>query len=144
MKPKNPESQMPRMRHPSLSDEEERIGSHVVDASYAVHSELGPGLLESVYETCLEFELRDRGLDLRRQVPVKVRYRGLELDDGMRLDLLVENLVIVELKAVASDNDLYRAQVLTYMKLTQKRLGYLINFNVPKIGDGISRMILRF
>ena len=91
----------------------------------------------------MRHELRSRGFEVQRQIQVKVRYKDLEFDDGMRLDLLVENQVICELKAVTMNNDLYKAQLLTYMKLTHKRLGYLINFNVPKIKDGISRMILR-
>jgi GxxExxY protein len=133
----------PEMRHPSLSDEEEQIGKVVVDSAFAVHSELGPGLLEKIYETCLEHELKSRGLAVERQVKVGIRYKDLELDDGMRLDLLIEGKVICELKAVSADNDLFKAQLLTYMKLTDKRLGYLINFNVPRIKDGISRLILR-
>jgi len=130
-------------QHPSLSDEEEQIGKVVVDSAFAVHSELGPGLLEKIYETCLEHELKSRGLAVERQVKVGIRYKDLELDDGMRLDLLIEGKVICELKAVSADNDLFKAQLLTYMKLTDKRLGYLINFNVPRIKDGISRLILR-
>lgn len=89
-------------------------------------------------------QLSARGLKVERQVPVGIRYKDLTLDEGMRLDLLVEDAVIIELKAVASDIDLFKAQILTYMKLTKKRLGYLINFNVPLIKDGIDRMILRF
>lgn len=137
------ENQSKGMRHPSLSDEEEAIGSAIVASAFAVHVELGPGLLERIYEACMEQELRSRGLTVERQVPVGISYKGSVLDEGLRLDLLVEDKVIVELKAASATNDLFKAQLITYMKLAQKRLGYLINFNVPLIKDGIDRMILR-
>ena len=137
------EDQESGMRHPSLSDEIEAIGKAVVDSAFSVHKELGPGLLERIYEACLEHEIKSRGLEVERQVPVNIRYKDLVLGEGMRLDLLVEDTVIVELKAVASENKLYKAQLLSYMKLAGKPLDYLFNFNVRLIKNGIDRMILR-
>lgn len=114
----------------------------VVDAAFAVHKALGPGLLESVYEVCLTHELTKRGLDMARQLQLPVVYDGLQLDAALRLDLLVARCVVVELKAVETILPVHHAQVLTYLKLTGHRLGLLINFNVPLIRDGIKRVIL--
>jgi GxxExxY protein len=124
-----------------LSAEEERIGKIIVDAAIAVHRFLGPGLLESVYEVCFCHELAKRGLALRRQVMVPILYDGITFEEGVRLDVLVEDRVICELKAVAVMNSVYEAQLLSQLKLTGNRLGYLINFNVPLIKNGIRRMI---
>jgi GxxExxY protein len=107
-----------------------------------VHSALGPGLLENVYEVCLCHELTKRGLSFRRQIVVPIVYDGISFEEGLRLDLLVENLVVCELKAVESANPVFRAQLLTYLKLTGKRLGFLVNFNVPLIKNGLKRVIL--
>lgn len=111
-------------------------------AAYAVHSALGPGLLENVYEVCFCHELTKQGLSLRRQVVVPIVYDGITFDEGLRLDVLVEELVICELKAVETMNPVFMAQLLTQLKLTEKRLGFLINFNVPLIKHGIKRVIL--
>jgi GxxExxY protein len=124
-----------------LSAEEERIGKIIVDAAIAVHRFLGPGLLESVYEVCFCHELTKRGLALRRQVIVPILYDGITFEEGLRLDVLVEERVICELKAVAVMNPVYEAQLLSQLKLTGNRLGYLINFNVPLIKNGIKRII---
>jgi GxxExxY protein len=125
-----------------ISLEVERIATEVVDGAFKVHSSLGPGLLESVYETCLAHELNKRGLKFQTQIAFPIVYDGLRLDAGLRIDLLVENQLVVELKAVETMLPLFEAQLLTYLKLTNKRLGLLINFNVPKIKDGIKRIIL--
>jgi GxxExxY protein len=125
-----------------IPEEVNRIAKEVVDAAFAVHSNLGPGLLESVYEACLAHELRKSGLAVQSQVELPIEYDGIRLDAGLRLDLLVENSVIVELKAVEAILPVHTAQVLTYLKLTGHRLGLLINFNVPLIRDGIKRMVL--
>ncbi len=125
-----------------LDRETERLAKEIVDAAFKVHKELGPGLLESVYEACLSYELRKRGLKIDTQLALPVHYEAVHLDIGFRLDLLVENEIIVELKAVEVMNPLYEAQVLTYLKLTNKRLGLLINFNVALIKNGIKRLIL--
>ena len=122
--------------------EVERVAKLIVDAAFQVHKELGPGLLESVYETCLAYELDHRGVKVERQVALPITYKGVRLDAGLRLDMLVESSVIVELKAVETMIPLFDAQLLTYLKLTQKRLGLLINFNVPLIKDGIKRVVL--
>ncbi len=120
----------------------ERVAKMIVDAAFQVHKELGPGLLESVYESCLAYELENRGAKVERQVVLPVIYKGVRLEAGLRLDILADNLVIAELKAVETMSPLFDAQLLTYLKLTQKRLGLLINFNVPLIKDGIKRIVL--
>lgn len=114
----------------------------VVDSAFKVHLELGPGLLESVYETCLAHELRKRGLQVELQIALPITFDGLRIDGGLRIDMLVENELIVELKSTEAHHTLYEAQLLTYLKLVKKRLGLLINFNVPRIRDGIKRIAL--
>jgi len=118
------------------------VARQIVDAAYTVHKALGPGLLENVYEVCLAYELRKRNLDVAEQVILPVVYDGIRLDAGLRLDLLVNKCVIVELKAVEHLSPVHKAQVLTYLKLTGHRLALLINFNVPIIKDGIERIVL--
>lgn len=125
-----------------LSMEEERLGKEIIDCAYQVHVNLGPGLLEKIYETCFCHELRKKNLKVMSQISVPIKYDGLIFSEGFRIDVLVENKVICELKAVNEMNQDYEAQVLTYMKLTKKRLGFLINFNVPLIKNGIKRIIL--
>ena len=124
-----------------LSDEEERIGKLIVNAAFKVHKELGPGLLEKVYEIALAHELKKSGLEVKRQLDIPIVYDGITFSEGLRLDILVENLVICEIKAVDQVNPVWTAQVLSHLKLTDKRLGYLINFNVPLIKQGIKRII---
>lgn len=130
------------MRETGLSEKEEQIARAVVDAAYAVHSALGPGLLESIYEVCFCHELGKRGLSYRRQVVVPITYDGITFEEGLRLDVLVEETVVCEIKAVETMLPVFMAQLLTYLKLTGKRLGFLINFNVPIIKQGIKRVIL--
>jgi GxxExxY protein len=120
----------------------DRVAGQVVDAAFKVHSVLGPGLLESVYETCLAHELMKRGLQVQRQIVLPVVYDGLRLDAGLRIDLLVEACVVVELKTVENMLPVHKAQILTYLKLSGHRLGLLINFNVSLIKDGIQRFAL--
>ena len=122
--------------------ETDAVARQIVDAAFAVHKTLGPVLLESVYEVCLAHELRKRGLAVCQQVVLPVVYDAVRLDAGLRLDLLVNQCVIVELKAVEHLAPVHRAQVLTYLKITGHRLGLLINFNVPLIKDGIERIAL--
>jgi GxxExxY protein len=114
----------------------------VVDAAFAVHKEIGPGLLESVYEVCLCHELKIRKVPFASQVSLPITYKGLRLDAGLRLDLLVADSIIVELKSVQRIEPVFEAQLLSYLKLTGLRLGLLINFNVPLIKHGISRIAL--
>jgi GxxExxY protein len=124
----------------SISERVDEVARQVVDAAFRVHSTLGPGLLESVYEACLCHELTKRKLAFRRQVWLPVVYDDLQLDAGLRIDVMVEDCVIVELKVAERMIPLYDAQLLTYLKLTGIRLGLLINFNVPLIKDGIRRI----
>jgi len=119
----------------------EEITGEIVDAAMKVHTALGPGLLESAYEACLLFELHKRGLKALRQVELPVVYEGVKIDVGYRIDLLVEDSVIVELKAVAELLPVHQAQLLSYLKLSGKRVGLLINFNVLHLKDGIKRMV---
>jgi GxxExxY protein len=128
--------------HQPIPEAVERVATAIVDAAFTVHKTLGPGLLESVYEACLCHELRKRGLRFERQLELPIVYDGVHLDVGLRLDLLVEKSVVVELKAVEKHQPLFEAQLLTYLKLTSQRLGLLINFNVSLIKDGIKRVIL--
>lgn len=125
-----------------ISERVNQVAKEIVDAAFAVHYELGPGLLESVYEVCLIYELKQRRLDVAAQVELPVFYGDTRLNANFRLDLLVEKSVIVELKAVEAIIPVHKAQLLTYLKLSGYRLGLLINFNVPLIKDGIQRLVL--
>jgi GxxExxY protein len=124
-----------------VSQEVDAIARSVIDAALKVHRALGPGLLETVYEICLCHELSKRGIKVERQKSWPISYDGIRLDAGLRLDMLVEDKVIVELKAVEQMNLLFEAQLLTYLKLTGMRVGLLINFNVPLLKDGIKRLV---
>lgn len=117
------------------------ISGAVVDAAMKVHTALGPGLLESTYEACLVHELRKRGVKLAAQVPLHVTYDGVRIDVGYRIDLLVEDAVIVELKAVDNLLPIHQAQLLSYLKLSGRKLGLLINFNVMRLKNGIRRIV---
>jgi len=117
----------------------DNIGKLIVDAAYTVHRNLGPGLLEKVYEICFCHELTKRGLSYSRQIDIPVVYDNIVFNEGLRLDVLVADEVICELKAIETVNPVWEAQVLSHLKLTNKRLGYLINFNVVNIGNGIKR-----
>ncbi|MCC6928090.1 MAG: GxxExxY protein [Gemmatimonadaceae bacterium] len=113
----------------------------VIEAAMKVHSILGPGLLEATYLACLEHELRRRGLSARSQVPIPVRYDGMLLDIGYRVDLLVEESIVVEVKSVAKLIPIHEAQLLTYLRLSRYRIGLLINFHTAHLRDGIRRMV---
>jgi GxxExxY protein len=123
-------------------EEINKISGSVVDSAIEVHSTLGPGLLESVYEICLAQELTQRGLKVERQLPLPVIYKDKKLEIGFRIDLLVENCLIVELKVVDVILPIHEAQVLTYLKLTGNKVGLILNFNVVLMKDGIQRVIL--
>jgi len=129
------------MRTP-VPAETELVGKKILDAAFTVHTALGPGLLESVYEACLAHEIRKNGLKVETQVALPVIYDNVRVDAGLRLDMLVNDCVIVELKSVETMNPVFEAQLITYLKLTGVRLGYLINFNVPHLRDGFKRMIV--
>lgn len=125
--------------YPILTEKEEWLGKQIVDAAYKVHKELGPGLLEKIYEACLCHELEKKGIPYKRQVEIPFVYDGKQFDEGLRMDILVDGLIICELKAVETVNPVWKAQIISHLKLTKLRLGYLINFNVPFIKDGIKR-----
>jgi GxxExxY protein len=125
-----------------LPSEVERIGKVVLDSAFRVHTALGPGLLESVYEACLAYEIRESGLRVETQVAVPVEYKSITLQEGLRLDMLVDESVIVEIKAVEAMHPIFEAQLLTYLRLTGIRLGFLINFTVPHLKNGIKRMVI--
>ncbi|MEI8078279.1 MAG: GxxExxY protein [bacterium] len=120
---------------------ENEIGKVVVDAAIQVHRELGPGLLETVYEVILAHELRERGLRIERQVPLAIEYRGIKFEEGFRADLVVEGTVILELKSMETVNNAHKKQILTYLRLTNLRLGYLLNFGAAMMKDGITRTV---
>lgn len=125
-----------------VSEEYEILGKKIVDAAYTVHVNLGPGLLEKVYEICFCHELAKRGLRYIRQIDIPIFYDGITFQEGLRLDVLVEDKIICEIKAVDIVNPVWDAQILSHLKLADKHLGYLINFNVVNIGQGIKRFIL--
>lgn len=129
------------MNFEPVSPELEAIGKKIVDAAYTVHKRLGPGLLEKVYEICFCYELEKRGLKYLRQIDIPIVYDEIIFDEGLRLDVLVEDQIICELKALDLVNPIWEAQLLSHLKLTNNRLGYLINFNVVNIGNGIKRLI---
>ena len=120
------------------------VSRHVVDGAYRIHVALGPGLLESVYESALEFELVDRGLRVERQRPIPVVYRGIQLDQGFRADLIVEDSVIVEVKSVEAVMPIHKKILETYLKLAEKKAGLLLNFRVYLMKDGITRIVNQF
>lgn len=119
-----------------------RITHEILDSAYKIHSALGPGLLESAYRSCLGYELRKKGLKVNEEMPLPLIYEEVKLDCGYRIDLLVENEVIVELKTVSELNDIHLAQILTYLRFSEKKVGLLINFNVKSLKNGIKRVSL--
>jgi len=124
-----------------MKTELNKITEIIIGAAMAVHRELGPGLLESAYEACLAYELPDRGLSVERQKALPVKYRGVNVDCGYRIDLLVEGKVVVELKAVERLEAIHKAQLISYLKLSGCKVGLLINFNVKVLKDGIRRLV---
>jgi len=118
-----------------------KITGTILECAYKVHTHLGPGLLESAYETCLYYEIKKAGLKVHKQKPLPLIYYDVHLEAGYRIDLLVENKVVVEIKAVEALNDVHTAQVLTYLKLSECKVGLLINFNVASLKNGIKRLI---
>ena len=120
---------------------ENEIGTIVVEESIALHRSLGPGLLESVYEVILMHRLRKRGLNVERQVPIPIEYDGIKFNEGFRADLIVEKTVLLELKSIEAINNAHKKQLLTYLKLTRMKLGYLLNFGDELMKNGITRTI---
>jgi len=124
-----------------IDERTEEIAKIIVNSAFKVHKELGPGLLERVYEVCLAYEINKVGLEVQSQIDVPIMYDGVILKEKLRLDLIVENSVIVEVKAVEIVNPVWQAQIISQLKLTDNQLGFLINFNVPLIKNGIKRFI---
>lgn len=120
---------------------EEEIGKAIVNAFFKIHKALGPGLLEKIYEVCLAHDLSKEGYKVMRQVNIPINYDGIQFDEGLRLDILVQDAVIIEIKAVEAVNAVWQTQIISHLKLAGKNLGYLINFNVPLIKNGIKRYI---
>jgi GxxExxY protein len=122
-------------------EEENQISNKIIGCAIEVHRQLGPGLLESAYQECLCYELKNSGLYIQREVPMPIVYKEIKLDHGYRLDVLVENKVVIELKTVEFLNDIHTAQILTYLKLGNYKLGLLLNFHVTILKNGIKRII---
>ncbi len=125
-----------------LSEKERFLAGQIINIAINIHKSVGPGLLESVYESCFCYELSKRRISYLRQKKVAIIYDNLVIEDGLRLDLIVEDLVIIELKAQENYHPVWEAQLLSYLKLTEKRLGYILNFHVPLMKDGIKRLII--
>jgi len=119
----------------------EKITNDIIGCALDVHKALGPGLLESAYESCLEFELLNKGYKVERQKPIPIVYKELKLDHGYRIDLLVDDQVIIEIKSIDTFNPVHEAQILTYMKFAEKKIGLLINFNVKLLKEGLKRHV---
>lgn len=124
-----------------IDERTEEIAKIIVNSAFKVHKELGPGILERVYEVCLAYEIDKAGLEVQSQTDVPIIYDGVTLKEKLRLDLIVENSVIIEVKAVEIINPVWQAQIISHLKLTDNQLGFLINFNVPLIKNGIKRFI---
>mgnify|MGYP003733841447 CR=1 FL=1 len=135
----SPRTSPRRANHLSVTENE--IAHQILDSAYRVHSKLGPGLFESVYEAALAYELAQRGLNVSRQFPIPVIYESIQIEAGFRADLLVEGKVIVELKFIEAITPVHHKQLLTYLRLSNTRLGLLLNFNVPRLKEGITRLV---
>ena len=120
---------------------ENEVAKHIVDVAFKIHTRFGPGLLESVYETIMSYELKKRGLQVNRQQPIPVVYESIRMNIGFRADLIVENRVVVEIKSIDAIAPVHKKLLLTYLRLTDKKLGLLINFYVDLIKDGITRVV---
>jgi GxxExxY protein len=125
-----------------LTAREQWLANQIIDIAICIHKAFGPGLMESVYEKCFCYELGKRNIFFERQKTVRLQYDGLVIDEGLRIDILVDGLVVVELKAQEYYHPVWNAQVLSYLKLSGKRLGYILNFTVPLMKKGIKRMIM--
>ncbi len=128
--------------HKPLTERERWLTSQIMDIAIGIHKFLGPGLLESVYQKCFCYELAKRNIPYVKQKCIELIYDNLIVDEGLRIDILVDDLIIIEFKAQEVYHPVWEAQLLSYLKLTQKRLGYILNFHVPLMKDGVKRMIL--
>jgi GxxExxY protein len=140
--PSHQDTKLHQKMYTEVSQEEDQVGKAVVNAAYCVHKELGPGLLEKVYEVCFCHVLTKNGFLIKRQLDIPIVFEGIYFEEGLRIDVMVNDLVICELKALENVNPVWEAQLLSHLRLTNKRLGYLINFNVPLIKNGIKRMVV--
>ena len=125
-----------------LTEREEWLSGQIVDIAICIHKAIGPGLLESIYEKCFCYELSERDISFEKQKLVQLKYKKLLIEDGLRIDILVDNMVVVELKSQEYYHSVWEAQLLSYLKLSNKRLGFILNFNVPLMKEGIKRMIV--
>lgn len=132
----------PRKSFLPIPAETERVGKLVLDAAFKVHSTLGPGLLESVYQVAMKHVLERNGTSVETELKLPIMFEGVQLESGLRIDMLVAKCVIAELKSVEKMNPVYEAQLMTYLRLSGTRLGFLINFNVPHLKDGIKRIVM--
>jgi GxxExxY protein len=132
----------PKKIYAPIPADTEKIGKLVLDSAYKVHTELGPGLLESVYKIAMKHVLTTDGILAETEVKLPIMFEGVELESALKIDLLVEKCVIAELKSVEKMNPVYEAQLITYLRLSKTRLGFLINFNVPHLKDGIKRIVV--
>jgi GxxExxY protein len=128
--------------HKPLTERENWLAAQIVDIAIAIHKAFGPGLLECIYEKCFCYELSKRGIFFEKQKVIKLQYDKLIIDEGLRIDILVDNIVVVELKSQEYYHPVWEAQVLSYLKLSNKRLGFILNFNVPLMKEGIKRMVI--
>ncbi len=128
--------------HKPLTERERWLTSQIMDIAISIHRFLGPGLLESVYEKCFCYELTKRNIPFVKQKCIELVYDNLIIDEGLRIDIIIDDLIIIELKAQETYHPVWEAQLLSYLKLTQKRLGYILNFHVPLMKNGVKRMIL--
>ncbi len=128
-------------KYNDLPTDLDNLSKVIVDCFFQVHKELGAGYLEKIYEDCLYIEMKNRGLDVQRQYPVKMKYKGQTIPTEFRLDMVVNNLVIIELKAVDKIHPVHKAQIYSYLKSSNLPLGFLVNFNVPLVKDGINRFV---
>lgn len=128
--------------HKPLTDREKWLASQIVEIAITIHRFLGPGLLESVYEKCFCYELAKRNISFTKQKCAELVYDNMIIDEGLRIDILVDDLIVLELKAQEGYHPVWEAQLLSYLKLTHKRLGYILNFHVPLMKDGLKRMVL--
>ena len=133
---------LPKKVFQPIPPDVERVGKSVLDAAFKVHTVLGPGLLESVYQTAVKHVLETNGTPVETEVKLPIVFEGLKLETGLRIDVLVAKCVIAELKSFENMNPVYEAQLMTYLRLSKVRLGFLINFNVPHLKDGIKRIVV--
>lgn len=128
--------------HKSLTERENWLAGQIVDIAISIHKTMGPGLLEGIYEKCFCYELAKRNIPFEKQKIVRLQYDGLVIDEGLRIDILVDGKVVVELKSQEYYHPVWEAQVLSYLKLSKNRLGFILNFNVPLMKEGIKRMVV--